>query len=366
MITATAAWADHRPALTWEGEVSGTVLLRIQGERVDVDARNADAVSRTNYRFNTPLAAAPDRITVENRQGGGRARVLEQPRRNNDFTALVEITSRNRGSQFMSLDFYWDDRGAVSRNRNNRDSGYGTRSRANDRLNASGSGTARWSGEVDNEVFVLLRGRQILNTAVRGRSVYGQQADVSTPLPRRPVTVSLLDVQGRGQIELVEQPDQNNNFTAKIRVVDPQAGAGSYSFTLGWDESGAGYSNSGSYSSGGGILSPGGGSGGVYNSNIGTGSARWTGQVDGRVRVTFRDNQAYAQRISGQEVYGEQASFGSSMPRRAFDVDVNKLRGRGDVSILQQPSPQNNYSLVIEINDRDSGSDTYDLEVSWR
>jgi hypothetical protein len=156
LLTATASWADHRPALTWEGEVNGTAILLIQGDRVDVDSRSGRSVSRTNFRFNTPLAAASDTISVENRQGGGRVRVIEQPRRNNNFTAMVEVSAADRGPQFMSLDFYWTDTRTSSRSDDgygDRDSGYGSRSRTNDR-GASLSGSARWSGQVDGEVFV--------------------------------------------------------------------------------------------------------------------------------------------------------------------------------------------------------------------
>jgi hypothetical protein len=375
LITASDASAEHRPAATWEGEVNGAAVLIVQGDRIDVDSRSADLVSRTSYRFNTPLTADSGGITVENRQGGGRVRVLEQPGRNNNFSAVVEVASRSRGSQFMSLDFYWNDERSVSRDNGRysddsyrgRTRDYGTRSRTADRI-ASSAGTARWSGDVDNEVFVLLRGRQVFNTAVRGRSVYGQQVDISTPLPRRPVIVSLQDIQGRGQVELAEQPEPNNNYTAKVRVIDPDAGAGHYTFTLAWnDSSDTAYPDDRSYSSsGGGILTPNGG----YNSgpaySAGAGSLRWTAQVDGRVRVSFRGNQAYSQRLTGAEVYGEQVRFGSSMPRQSVDVAVNKVRGRGDVNVVQRPSAQNNYTLVIEIDDRDSGSDVYDLEVNWR
>ncbi len=374
LITASSAWAQHRPAATWEGEVNGTAVLIVQRDRIDVDSRSADLVSRTSYRFNTPLTADSGRITVENREGGGRVRVIEQPSRSNNFNAVVEVASRTRGSQFMSLDFYWNDVSTTSRDNGryrddpyggrNRD--YGTRSRTDDR-NASSAGTAHWSGEVDNEVFVLLRGRQVFNTAVRGRSVYGQQVDISRPLPRRPVTVSLQDIQGRGQVELAEQPEPNNNYTAKVRVLDPDAGAGHYSFILAWNDSDTAYQDDRSYSpSGGGILTPNGG----YNTSpaysAGVNSLRWTAQVDGRVRVSFRGNQAYSQRLSGAALNAENVAFGSSMPRRPIDVAVNKVRGRGDVTVVQRPSAQNNYTLVIEIDDRDSGSDVYDLEVDWR
>lgn len=374
LITASDAWAEHRPAATWEGEVNGTAVLILQGDRIDVDSRSADLVSRTSYRFSTPLTGDSGRVTVENRQGGGRVRVIEQPDRNNNFTAVVEIASRSRGSQFMSLDFYWNDERSISRDNGRyrddsyrgRTRDYGTRSRTDDRI-ASSAGTARWSGDVDSEVFVLLRGRQVFNTAVRGRSVYGQQVDISTPLPRRPVTVRLQDIEGRGQVELAEQPEPDNNYTAKVRVIDPDSGAGHYSFTLAWNDSDTAYPDDRSYSSsGGGILTPNGGynTGPAYSG--GAGSLRWTAQVDGRVRVSFRGNQAYSQRLSGAELHGEQVAFGSSMPRRAVDVAVNKVRGRGDVNVVQRPSAQNNYTAVIEIDDRDSGSDVYDLEVDWR
>jgi hypothetical protein len=49
-----------------------------------------------------------------------------------------------------------------------------------------------------------------------------------------------------------------------------------------------------------------------------------------------------------------------------MDVEVNKVRGRGDVTVVQRPSAQNNYTLIVEIDDRDSGSDVYDLQVNWR
>lgn len=376
LISSTAGFGQNRPSLTWEGDVDGTALLVIQGDRVTVDSRSTGTVARTSYRFRDPLDAR-ERIEVENRLGGARVRVVEQPRRNNDFTALVEVDARARGMQRVSLDFYWEDR-ALSRNRDvyrdDRGYGSGTRARTNDRYGAGGAnstGMARWSGQVDNEVFVLLRGRQFFSTAVRGRTVYNQQTDVTNPMPRRPVTVHLQDIQGRGQIEIAEQPDSSNSFTAKIRVIDPQNGAGAYSFTLAWDESGY---NNGAYSQQtypqqGGVLSPDGSYGASnpgYGTNAGIGGVRWSAQVDGRVRVSFRDNQAYTQRISGQQTYGEQVSFASPVPRRNVDVGVNKLRGRGDVDVVQRPSAGNNYTLVVEINDKDGGADVYDLEIQWR
>jgi hypothetical protein len=82
--------------------------------------------------------------------------------------------------------------------------------------------------------------------------------------------------------------------------------------------------------------------------------------------VSFRDNQAFAQRLSGQAISGEQVQFSTPLPRRAVNADVRKISGRDNVSIVQQPSPNNNYTLVIEINDSSGGADVYDLEIRWQ
>jgi hypothetical protein len=44
---------------------------------------------------------------------------------------------------------------------------------------------------------------------------------------------------------------------------------------------------------------------------------------------------------------------------------VKKVAGRGEVRILAQPSRENHYTLSIQINDSGSGSDWYELEISW-
>jgi hypothetical protein len=94
---------------------------------------------------------------------------------------------------------------------------------------------------------------------------------------------------------------------------------------------------------------------------------RWSGRVDGRVRVTVRGNRAWTTRVSGGPVAGEQVSFGAPLPRREVsDVEIRKVRGRDDVETVERPSASNGYSLVFEIDDNDSGADDYVVEIVWR
>ena len=44
---------------------------------------------------------------------------------------------------------------------------------------------------------------------------------------------------------------------------------------------------------------------------------------------------------------------------------IQKLRGRGRVSIVESPSEKNNYRLVFEIDDSEPGADSYQVELDW-
>ncbi|HYP12934.1 MAG TPA: hypothetical protein VEQ63_03345, partial [Bryobacteraceae bacterium] len=212
-------------------------------------------------------------------------------------------------------------------------------------------------------------------TAVRGREVVGERADFEGVLPRQDANVVLSDIQGRGRIELLEQPSSSNNFAAKVRILDTAAGAGSYSFSLTWDgdgfqpgatSGGGAYDRNGGYDRGG-ILTPS-GSGAGYGSNGSGGgnSFRWSGRVDGRVRVFAQGGRVWSQTVSGTPVSQERASVGSAMPRASLDADIRKLAGRDDVRLLERPTAGNNYTLVFEIDDEDGGADLYEVEVTWR
>jgi hypothetical protein len=289
--------------------------------------------------------------------------VVEHPSQANEFSAIVDIRNNGR-PQMYNLEFFWtDDNNIISDNRRQRRrqaDDYGYRGRRAD--NIAGAGQVTWSGEVDNEAIITFRGRQAVATAVRGRAMSGARADFSGPMPRQDIAVQLVDARGRGRIELMEQPNSANNYTAKVHILDEEGGSSGYSFTLAWN------GGAGNYESGGGILSP---SGSAYPNNTsgtyGGSGMRWSGRVDGTIRVTVQGNRAWAQRISGGPISDERVSMGASLPRQNFgDVDVNKLQGRGDVDMVQRPSSNNNYTLIFEIEDDDAGADYYEVEVTWR
>ena len=95
-----------------------------------------------------------------------------------------------------------------------------------------------WSGNVDDTTIVSLRGSDIGVRDVRGNSSTDVHSRLFGYLPDRPVTVFIKRFDGRGNVEVVRQPNANNNYTAVVRIKDPQPGRGHYNFVLGWGPGG--------------------------------------------------------------------------------------------------------------------------------
>jgi hypothetical protein len=318
------------------------------------------------------LPAVAQTVQVRVVRGGGRVTIAEHPNQANQFATIVDIRNNGR-PQVYQLEFFWqDDNSLVSsdrrdRRQDRRAADTGVRGRRADQF--ADAGQVTWAGEVDHEAIIIFRARQAIATAVRGREIYNQRADFSAPMPRQDMSVQIVDGRGRGRVELMEQPNSQNSYSAKVRILDEEGGAGAYSFTLAWNGGNAGYPSGSVYDNqqpSGGILSPGGSTYPGGTTAVASGM-QWSGRVDGRVRVTVQGNRAWSQRITGGQISDERVGMRSPLPRQnVSDVDVRKLQGRGNVEIVQRPSSNNNYALVFEIEDNDGGADFYEVEVSWR
>lgn len=95
------------------------------------------------------------------------------------------------------------------------------------------------------------------------------------------------------------------------------------------------------------------------------GSLSWRGRVDDVIEIEIRDDQIYERTISGQSVADVSSHFNTNMPRRRVNVFVEKVRGRGNVDIVEQPSSRNNFTTIVRIRDTRGGADDYEIEVYW-
>lgn len=88
-------------------------------------------------------------------------------------------------------------------------------------------------------------------------------------------------------------------------------------------------------------------------------------QIDGMVDIFIRGDQLRYEVINGQPPgdLGTQASV--PLPRRELECQVEKRDGRAQILVIDQPSRANNFTLHLQINDRDGGSDRYHARISW-
>jgi len=351
LLPAQAQWNQNQypnsgiSRFRWEGVVDGTSFVRIQGRQVRVQTRSGLPVQRQRYEFSDPLPRTPLNVQLVVIDGRDRVRLVEEPRPNNDYTAVVQIDDRSGGRDFYSFELRWQDRDW----RDNEGGWSGTSTRNSDHVT--------WRGRVDGESIIRFRSDRAWEERVNGQGVYGPRYQFSAPLPSHAVNVNLVSIEGRGQILLVEQPTRANNFTAAVLVRDRQGGEGNYAFTLAWEKQPYRGVDHGRW------VPP------VRddrNNNGGYGrGVVWSGRVDGRDLIHIRGNQLWVDHREGQAITQTEHRFYRVLPTYQVSINVRRLSGRGDVRVLQQPSPYNNYTAVIQIEDRDHGADFYSLEIDW-
>ena len=89
----------------------------------------------------------------------------------------------------------------------------------------------------------------------------------------------------------------------------------------------------------------------------------WTGRVDREMQITMRGRDVWTNGADRDD--RGRVSVESMLPRTDGFVRVQALDGRGDVSVVQQPSASNNYTTIVRVTDRSSGSDRYRIAAYW-
>jgi hypothetical protein len=87
---------------------------------------------------------------------------------------------------------------------------------------------------------------------------------------------------------------------------------------------------------------------------------QFQGTVDKEIRIQLRGDRASVQPM-GEGDY--RASRGGRMmnglPRQDGNLVIERLAGRGDIDVLEQPSSRNGYTATLRIRDPKGGADNY-------
>ena len=93
--------------MNWRGSVDDFVRISVIGRQSFVTTTSGQAASGVRYNFVEALPRTPLNVTVEKREGRGDIRVIQQPSRQNNFTAVIEIADRSGGRDTSEFDLFW-------------------------------------------------------------------------------------------------------------------------------------------------------------------------------------------------------------------------------------------------------------------
>lgn len=271
-----------------------------------------------------------------------------------------------------------------------------------------------WNGTIDREVIIVVRGRSVQTRAAGLDASFAPRLDVRDGLPREGGLLSVRKLDGRGDVDVLEQPSARNDYTARVRVRDPRGGRDNYRLIASWvplgfgddrrgnddwnrgnrgrdddwnegnrgrgnddraddrDKRGRGRGNDGwndrDADRGNGRW--GNNRGGNRGGNRGdrdAGSLAFRGDVDDVLDIRIQGRRVEYITRSGKRVRNVRADIdGRGLPQRPVRLDLDVSRGRGSVIVLQQPTPRNGYTAVVRVVDKRSGYGGYDFDLYWR
>jgi hypothetical protein len=96
------------------------------------------------------------------------------------------------------------------------------------------NGSVEWRGRVDDRVQLVIRGRSIQERTLSGTSFERGRAVFSSGLPAEPVRVSIMNLAGRAEARVIQQPSRQNGYTAIVEVYDPARGAQEQRLQVTW------------------------------------------------------------------------------------------------------------------------------------
>jgi hypothetical protein len=93
---------------------------------------------------------------------------------------------------------------------------------------------------------------------------------------------------------------------------------------------------------------------------------RWEGRVDKEIRIQLQNGNAYVQNIGNREVRNNNGRMMAVMPHQDGILRVERLEGRGDIDVIQQPSASNGYQATLRMRDPSSGAANYRIVAYWQ
>lgn len=206
----------------------------------------------------------------------------------------------------------------------------------------TGTGSLSWRGRIDDRANLVIRGGTVTIETISGRNSETTYQSFNGVLPSgRASVLNARKTSGRGEILVTQNPDRSNNYTAIIQIYDPRDGADNYAIDISWSSA---VSTAEPYRSG---------------------SVRWRGRVDQTANIVISGTDVQTQDASGTGLSGVSFDINGYLARRPGSVTARNRSGRGTVSVLQNPSWDNNFTAIVQVFDPSGGADDYEVDINW-
>jgi hypothetical protein len=93
---------------------------------------------------------------------------------------------------------------------------------------------------------------------------------------------------------------------------------------------------------------------------------RWQGLVDKEVRIQLQGGRSYVQPIGNREVRNGNGQMLGGLPHQDGILRIERIEGRGDIDVIQQPTAANGYQATLRVRDPRSGASNYRLVAVWQ
>ncbi|HLY60864.1 MAG TPA: peptidoglycan-binding domain-containing protein [Terriglobia bacterium] len=98
----------------------------------------------------------------------------------------------------------------------------------------------------------------------------------------------------------------------------------------------------------------------------GPGHFQWQGLVDGSDNIKLHGSQVTMAHLTASNIQEATYQLSTALPFGEVQVSLQKVRGRGSIRLLEQPSSSNNYTAVVQVNDQgNSGRGWYEFTLDW-
>ena len=89
------------------GMIDDTVNVTVRGDRVAYRTLSGNKPRDLNLRLNRPLPRRNVQVSLNKNDGRGKVWVVQQPRRDNDYTAIIRINDSQSGAGRYALTANW-------------------------------------------------------------------------------------------------------------------------------------------------------------------------------------------------------------------------------------------------------------------